>query len=86
MESLRKLNNRTDAEEYRETNNNNVFLFQELFDMAKKIRKGTLVICSLYGGDIAKINYYNPLNGEVGLRYKGSKCEYSANINDCKIV
>lgn len=41
-----------------------------------------LVICSLYGSEKAKVNYYNPNTGEVGLRYKGSKGEYSASIND----
>lgn len=54
--------------------------------MKQSIRKGTKVICLIFGHDIATINYYNPNTGEVGLRYKGSKAEYSANINDCKIA
>lgn len=53
----------------------------------KKIRKGAKVICPIWDNtQEAVINFYNPSNGEVSLRYRGQKGEYSANINDCKIV
>jgi len=50
----------------------------------KQIRKGTKVICALWNkSEEAKVNYLNPNTGMVGLRYKGSKAEYTASINDC---
>ena len=55
--------------------------------MKKEVKKGTTVICPIWDKTKkAKVNSYNPLNGIVSLRYKGSKAEYSANIDECKIL
>ncbi len=51
----------------------------------KKIKKGARVICSLYGNQEAKVDYYNPTTGDVDLRYKGSKATWTAHESQCKI-
>lgn len=49
--------------------------------MKTKIKKGTKVICPIYGNDVATVDYINP-DGTVELRYKGSKGRWSASTED----